>query len=155
MAIVLPNGILGNPGEQMEAVRWWMMHQMELLASIDLPGEAFSSTQSFQFRQVVCSFSTSASRMELLLARSGGPKQSAVFMVDCTRHRARAAEENPDTEDSQTAQEDLAVVETIERWENARVGISERTRRRETRVLADDLPWIAQQYRRFVSGKSF
>jgi hypothetical protein len=50
--------------------------------------------------------------------------------------------------------EALSIVETVERWENAQ-GISERVRRKETRVLADDLPWIAQQYRRFVSGDSF
>ena len=48
MAMVLPNGILGNPGEQMEAVRWWIMRNMELLASVDLPGEAFLPQISIQ-----------------------------------------------------------------------------------------------------------
>ncbi len=48
VGIVLPNGILGNPGEQMEAVRWWMLRHMELLASVDLPGEAFLPQISIQ-----------------------------------------------------------------------------------------------------------
>jgi type I restriction enzyme M protein len=48
MAIVLPDGILGNPGKDMEAVRVWMLREMELLASIDLPAEAFLPQVSVQ-----------------------------------------------------------------------------------------------------------
>lgn len=39
MAIVLPDGILGNPN--MESVRIWILRHFRLLASIDLPVEAF------------------------------------------------------------------------------------------------------------------
>ena len=39
MAIVLPDGILGNPN--MESVRIWILRHFKLLASIDLPVEAF------------------------------------------------------------------------------------------------------------------
>jgi len=48
MAIVVPDGILGNPGVQMEAVRWWMLSNMELLASVDLPAETFLPQVSVQ-----------------------------------------------------------------------------------------------------------
>ncbi|OAV63971.1 Type I restriction-modification system methyltransferase subunit [Bacteroidales bacterium Barb6XT] len=39
MAIVLPDGILGNPNT--EYVRAWILERFKLLASIDLPVEAF------------------------------------------------------------------------------------------------------------------
>ena len=39
MAIVLPDGILGNPN--MEAVRLWVLKHFKLLASVDLPVETF------------------------------------------------------------------------------------------------------------------
>lgn len=150
MAIVLPNGILGNPGEQMEAVRWWMMRHMELLASIDLPGEAFLPQVSVQ---ASCVLLRRRHPDELLLARNDGPKQDAVFMA-IAQDIGHGRRGEPRYKRKPDGSEHLAVLETIERWENAR-GISERIRKRETRVLADDLPWIAQQYRRFASGKPF
>ena len=39
MAIVLPDGILGNPDS--EYVRYWILQNMKVLASIDLPVETF------------------------------------------------------------------------------------------------------------------
>ena len=39
MGIVLPDGILGNPAT--EYIRWWIMRQAQVLASVDLPVEAF------------------------------------------------------------------------------------------------------------------
>ena len=61
MAIVMPNGILGNPGEQMEAVRWWMLYNMELLASVDLPAEAFLPQVSVQASCVFLAVATNRS----------------------------------------------------------------------------------------------
>lgn len=39
MGIVLPDGILGNPGD--EYIRWWIMRHAYVLASVDLPVECF------------------------------------------------------------------------------------------------------------------
>lgn len=39
MGIVLPDGILGNPAA--EYIRWWIMREAQVLASVDLPVEAF------------------------------------------------------------------------------------------------------------------
>ena len=39
MGIVLPDGILGNPGD--EYIRWWILRHSWVLASIDLPVEVF------------------------------------------------------------------------------------------------------------------
>src|SRR5260370_20692641 len=39
MGIVLPDGILGNPDA--EYIRYWILQQSRILASVDLPVEAF------------------------------------------------------------------------------------------------------------------
>lgn len=39
LGIVLPDGILGNPGA--EYIRWWILRETQVLASIDLPVEIF------------------------------------------------------------------------------------------------------------------
>ena len=39
MGIVLPDGILGNPGD--EYIRWWILRHSWVLASVDLPVEVF------------------------------------------------------------------------------------------------------------------
>ena len=39
MGIVLPDGILGNPGD--EYIRWWILRHCWVLASVDLPVEVF------------------------------------------------------------------------------------------------------------------
>ncbi len=39
MGIVLPDGILGNPGD--EYIRYWILRHCWVLASIDLPVESF------------------------------------------------------------------------------------------------------------------
>lgn len=113
MAIVLPDGILGNPGEQMEAVRWWMMSQMELLASIDLPGETFLPQVSIQ---ASCMFLRRRHADELVMAGLEGPSQRPVFMAiaDDIGHGRRGEVRYRHDPDGTEA---LAVTETIERWE--------------------------------------
>ncbi|MBF4366449.1 N-6 DNA methylase, partial [Vibrio anguillarum] len=39
MGIVLPDGILGNPGD--EYIRWWLMQECWVLGCVDLPVESF------------------------------------------------------------------------------------------------------------------
>jgi len=39
MGIVLPDGVLGNPAT--EYIRWWVMRETQVLASVDLPVESF------------------------------------------------------------------------------------------------------------------
>ena len=46
MAIVLPDGILGNPN--MEAVRLWILKNFKLIASVDLPVETFLPQVEFK-----------------------------------------------------------------------------------------------------------
>jgi type I restriction enzyme M protein len=150
MAIVVPDGILGNPGEQMEGVRWWILHHMEILASVDLPGETFLPQVSVQ---ASCIFLRRRHADELKLATPSGPKQRSVFMAiaENAGHGRRGEvryRRRPDGTD------EMQVEEVAERWEVQGV-LHERTRRRQIRMLADDMPWIAGQYRKHVAGQRF
>jgi type I restriction enzyme M protein len=150
MAIVVPDGILGNPGEQMEGVRWWMLRHMELLASVDLPGETFLPQVSVQ---ASCVFLRRRHDDELKLARAAGPTQKPVFMAIAENiGHGRRGEiryvRRPD------GNEEVRIENVVERWEQ-HGRIEEHTRRKETRIVADDLPWIARQYRKHASGHQF
>lgn len=150
MGIVLPNGILGNPGEQMEAVRWWMLRNMELLASVDLPGEAFLPQVSVQ---ASCVFLRRRDASELKMTGAKGPKQRPVFMAiadECGHGRRGETTYVRRPDGTEETSEELVVT----RWEKGRnVELRERTRK--ARVLADDMPWIATQYRAHVEGRRF
>lgn len=141
MAIVLPNGILGNPGEQTEFVRWWMLRNMELLASIDLPAEAFLPQVSVQ---ASCVFLRRRAEDELRLVGKNGLKQRPVFMAiaETCGHGRRGETRyvrGPD------GTEVVVTKEVVERRE--RDGrVDETTRRKAMKELADDLPWVAEQY---------
>ncbi|MCU0647281.1 MAG: SAM-dependent methyltransferase [Gemmatimonadaceae bacterium] len=148
MALVLPNGILGNPGEQMEAVRWWMLRNMELLASVDLPGEAFLPQVSVQ---ASCVFLRRRDPDELRLTDEGGPAQRPVFMAvaEACGHGRRGETtwaRHPD------GTERIEPRDVLERWEK-HGKVDSRVRQREERVLADDMPWIARQYQLFANGQ--
>jgi type I restriction enzyme M protein len=150
MAIVLPNGILGNPGLQMEAVRWWMLYKMELLASVDLPAEAFMPQISIQ---ASCILLRRRDDSELRLLGNEAPKQRPVFMAiaeNCGHGRRGETRyvRGPDGEEL------ITVEEVLERWEKDEQ-VMEGVRRKQTRVLADDLPWVSRQYRAHDDGQAF
>lgn len=147
MAIVLPNGILGNPGEQMEFVRWWMLRHMELMASVELPAEAFLPQVSVQ---ASCVFFRRRAEDELRLVGKSGLKQRPVFMAvaEACGHGRRGEPtwiRNPD------GSELVETIDVVERWE--RDGQLHLTnRRKQMKVPADDFPWIASEYRRLSNG---
>jgi type I restriction enzyme M protein len=150
MGIVMPNGILGNPGLQMEAVRAWMLTHLELLASIDLAAEAFLPQVSVQ---ASCVLLRRRHPDELLLSSGSGPKQGPVFMAisESVGHGRRGEIKyvrNPD------GSEQIQVKEFLERWET-KGKVLQRLRRKEVRVIADDLPWIADQYLKYRGGLKF
>lgn len=150
MALVLPNGILGNPGEQMEFVRWWMLRNMELLASVDLPAEAFLPQVSVQ---ASCVFLRRRHESEKQLNDGKGPKQRPVFMAiaEACGHSRRGEitwVRNPD------GTEKIEEREIIERREKDGRILPDRTRRKHLKELADDLPWVARQYHQYLDGVS-
>ncbi|WP_437334443.1 restriction endonuclease subunit M [Sorangium sp. So ce394] len=147
MAIVLPNGILGNPGGYMESVRRWMLRNMELLASVDLPAEAFLPQVSVQ---ASCVFLRRRFPSELQMVSKEGLKQRPVFMAIAEKCGHGRRDEttwvrNPD------GSERIETKDVLERWER-RGKAYERVRSRQVKVLADDLPWVAEEYRKAVAS---
>jgi len=146
MALVVPNGILGNPGEQMEFARAWLMGQSELLASVDLPGETFLPQVAVQ---ASCVFLRRRAPKETRMTGPGGPKQRPVFMAiaeECGHGRRGETRylREPDGSES------LFETKVADRWE--RDGkINERIRARKGKRIADDLPLVAEEYRQLIS----
>jgi type I restriction enzyme M protein len=149
MALVLPNGILGNPGQQMEYVRSWLLEKGELIASIDLPGETFLPQVAVQ---ASCVFVRRRAPSEMRLVGNTGAKQRPVFMAiaeECGHGRRGEPTYLREPDGSQS----LFEVETIDRWE--RDGeIHEKTRVRKGKRIADDLPLIAEEFRRLAVVKA-
>lgn len=150
MAIVLPNGVLGNPGKEKEAVRWWMLQNMELLASVDLPGEAFLPQVSVQ---ASCVFLRRRHPDEQRLTSAAGPEQRPVFMAIAEKvghdRRGKTVMERGDD-----GKELIYDDEVLERWDEDGVPKEALVPRRRPHV-DDDLPWIAEQYQRFVAELPF
>ncbi len=148
MALVLPNGILGNPGEYMEFVRWWLLKNGELLASVDLPAETFLPQVSVQ---ASCVFIRRRAPNETLMVGSDRPKQRPVFMAiadECGHGRRGEPRYVRDPDGAERPFE----VEVPDRYE--RDGrIHERLRIRKGKRIADDLPLIAEEYRRLLSKR--
>ncbi|MGL3104620.1 N-6 DNA methylase [Bradyrhizobium sp. BR 1432] len=150
MALVLPNGILGNPGEQMEFVRHWLLTHSELLASVDLPAETFLPQVSVQ---ASCVLVRRRAPEETRMLGPRGPKQQPVFMAiaeECGHGRRGEPRylREPDGSES------LFETEAPDRWEREGL-IHERTRIRKGKRIADDLPLIAEEYRRLVAEGRF
>jgi len=123
---------------------------MELIASIDLPGEAFLPQVSVQ---ASCVLLRRRNPDELTLGGAGGPRQRPVFMA-IAQDVGHGRRGEPRYRRKPDGIEDLSVIEIAERWEDGK-GIKERLRRKQMRMLADDLPWIAQQFGRFRAGEVF
>lgn len=149
MALVLPNEILGNPGEQMEFVRWWLLHHGELLASIDLPGETFLPQVSVQ---ASCVFVRRRAPQETRMVGAEGPKQQPVFMAiaeHCGHGRRGEIRYHREPDGVESIFEN----EIPDRWERDGI-VHEKIRVRKGKRVADDLPLIAEEYLRHVSDGS-
>lgn len=145
MAVVLPNGILGNPGEQMEFVRWWMLRNAELLASVDLPAETFLPQVSVQ---ASCVFLRRRAADELRLIGKKGLTQRPVFMAiaETCGHGRRGEIRHLRSPDGT----DLVVTKDVIERRERNGKVEQQTRKRAVKEIADDLPWVAQEYRKHV-----
>lgn len=151
LAIVLPDGILGNPGKDMEAVRSWLLREMELLASIDLPAEAFLPQVSVQ---ASCVFLRRRHPDEFMGTGAEGLSQQPVFMAIAEKvgHGRRG---EPVLVRGVDGREIIFDDEDRVRWEDGSGKIHEERRPRKVTRIADDLPWIAEQYLKHVQGVPF
>lgn len=144
MGIVLPNGILGNPGT--EYIRWWILRHSWVLASVDIPVEAFIVEANVNILTSLL-FLKKKTREEIRAESLGGKTEYPVFMavaekVGFDRRGSTLYKRTPDGE------EIVVLRETIER---IRIGdrIIERPLRRKEKIVDDELPVIAEKYREF------
>lgn len=144
MAIVLPDGILGNPAT--EHVRWWIMRHSYVLASIDFPVEVFivEANVNILTSLIVLKKKT---RDEIKAEALGGALEYPVFMavaekVGYDRRGKTLYRRSPNGED---------IVVEEESEERILIGSKEilRKLRRKKKLINDDLPEIAQKYKEF------
>jgi type I restriction enzyme M protein len=146
MGIVLPDGILGSPGEQVEAIRWWIMQHAWVLASVDLPVEPFIVEANVNILTSLL-FLQKKTEAERMREAQTGLTDYPVFMavvekVGYDRRGKPLFKRRPDGEE---------IIEIQE--EQERITIDSRpvvtTLRRPRKIPDNDLPAVADAYAEF------
>jgi len=144
MGIVLPDGILGNPGD--EYIRRWILRHTWVLASIDLPVEVFIVEANVN---ILTSLLLLKKKPQSVIQAEdlGVAKDYPVFMavaekVGFDRRGNTLYKRSPDGEE---------ILEEVKEVERIRVNGSfkERVLHRKKKVVDDDLPLIAAAYQEF------
>jgi type I restriction enzyme M protein len=145
MGIVLPNGILGNPGD--EYIRWWVLRHSQVLASIDLPIEVFIVEANVSILTSLL-FLRKKSDHEIKDEALGRHRDYEIFMaiaerVGFDRRGNILYKRAPDGED---------LVQDVELRERINIGgrTVQRVLKRKQKTIDDDLPLIAQLYKTHV-----
>jgi type I restriction enzyme M protein len=146
MGIVLPDGVLGNPAA--EYIRWWIMRETQVLASVDLPVEAFIAEANVNILTSLL-FLRRKSEEEKRVETLGGIEEYPVFMAvaDKVGFDRRGNKLYKRTSDGEEIVEPKLHIERI-RIEGRFV---ERTLIRSEKIEDNDLPVIAKKYREFLS----
>lgn len=146
MGIVLPDGILGNPGD--EYIRWWILRHTWVLASIDLPVEVFIVEANVNILTSLL-FLKKKTEQELRASDLGSSKDYPVFMavaekVGFDRRGNTLYKRSPDGEE---------ILQEVEEVERIRTNghFVERRLRRKKKVIDSDLP-ITLENGRVVEG---
>ena len=148
MGIVLPDGVLGNPAA--EYIRWWIMRETQVLASVDLPVEAFIAEANVNILTSLL-FLRRKSEEEKRAEALGGIDEYPVFMavadkVGFDRRGNKLYKRTPDGEE---------IVEPKQHIERIRIGrrFVEQTLTRSEKIEDNDLPVIAEKYREFLRAQ--
>jgi len=147
IGIVLPNGILSNPGPADEAIRRWILENCWVLASVELPVETFIVEANVNILTTLLFLKkkTDEERMEYSL---GVQQDYPVFMavaekVGVDRRGNPVYKREPNG--------DIILKVHVEREEHTTMDGKTETRilRRKLPLIDDDLPEIAAAYRAF------
>lgn len=146
VGIVLPDGILGNPGD--EYIRYWILRHCWVLASIDLPVESFIVEANVNILTSLLFLKKKPP--EVIQAEDLGQKKDyPVFMavaekVGFDRRGNTLYKRHPDGEE---------ILVDVSHEEKVRIGgnLQVRTLHRKEHILDDDLPEIAKAYAEFRS----
>lgn len=145
MAIVLPDGILGNPNT--ESVRLWILKHFKLIASIDLPVETFLPQVGVQASLLFLQKKTDAEMLVPIENEDYDVFMGIVEQVGKDRRGVPVYEKDNDGAE--------ILLEHTKKWlsiaENGREIIKQRKER--IKHLADDLPKVAKAYKEFKEGR--
>ena len=141
MAIVLPDGILGNPNT--ESVRLWILQRFKLLASVDLPVETFLPQVGVQASLLFLQKKTDTERLMSVENEDYDVFMAIAEQVGKDRRGVPVYEK-----DNYGAE---ILFEHTKKWlsiaENGREIVKQRRER--IKHLADDLPKIVEAYAKF------
>ncbi len=141
MAIVLPDGILGNPNHV--ETRKWILKHFKLLASVDLPVEAFLPQVGVQASLLFLQKKTS---QEQLMPYEKDDYDVFMSIVDKVGKDRRGVPIYKKDDDGSEL-----LFEHIKKWisynENGHEVIRQRKER--TKRIDDDLPDVSKAYRTF------
>lgn len=147
IGVVLPNGILSNPGPNSEGIRDWILRNCWVLASVELPVETFIHEAGVNILTSLLFLKKKTDREIASEVIAGEQPDYPVFMavaekVGIDRRGNPVYRRRPDGE---------VILET--RYEVQRVsvlGVDQEVRvPRKVRAIDDDLPLIADAYVRF------
>jgi type I restriction enzyme M protein len=146
MGIVLPNGILGNPGD--EHIRRWILAHCWVLACVEVPVEAFIVEANVGILTSLL-FLKKKSEEEVNAETLGRKVDYPVFMAIAEK---AGVDRRGNVLYKHTPEGD-EVVEEIEVEETVSLGGKEIKRKRKERrlVIDDDFPIIAAEYKKFRS----
>ena len=141
MAIVLPDGILGNPNT--ESVRMWILRHFKLLASVDLPVETFLPQVGVQASLLFLQKKTDD---EMLVPIEDEGYDVFMAIVESVGKDRRGVPVYVKDDDGAEL-----LFENIKKWlsydENGNEVV--RSRKEHIKRLADDLPKVAEAYKKY------
>lgn len=145
LAIVLPDGILGNPNT--ECVRIWILRHFKLLASIDLPVETFLPQVGVQASLLFLQKKTDAEMLIPIEEDDYDVFMAIVEKVGKDRRGAPIYERDDDGAE--------ILYENYKKWLAFDERGNEVIRLRKERVkhIADDLPKVASAYASYKAGR--
>jgi type I restriction enzyme M protein len=141
MAIVLPDGILGNPNQ--ESTRLWILKHFKLLASVDLPVETFLPQVGVQASLLFLQKKTEAEELVPIEEENYDVFMAIVDKVGKDRRGVPIYVKDEDGAEILYTQ--------IKKWLALTENGHEVVRSRQERVkhLDDDLPKVAAAYKEF------
>lgn len=145
MAIVLPDGILGNPNT--ESVRMWILRHFKLLASVDLPVETFLPQVGVQASLLFLQKKTDD---EMLVPIEDEEYDVFMAIVESVGKDRRGVPVYVKDDDGAEL-----LFENIKKWLSYDEHGNEvvRSRKEHIKHLADDLPMVAEAYKNFLKGE--
>jgi type I restriction enzyme M protein len=146
MAMVIPNGILNNPG--LAYVRQWLLENAQVLAVVDMNRELFQPKNDTQTSMVLL---RRLSEGEQAQARSSG-LDYPIFMAVAEKvgHDKRGNVIYRRTETGEDAL--ISRVETVSEIDRRTGQEVKRQVEVKERLIDDELPEVATAYRRWLSG---